>query len=104
MIQWFNGDLQPDKLPMDEVTFTGRISDEDLREERPPEYARLVEQGSLARLESEAQLRSLRNFGRVIAARVFGDGFTGRCARGAGTFGPSAARSGGSGCGRRRTW
>jgi len=75
LIHWFNANLRPDKFPMDEVIFTGRISDEDLREERPLEYARLVEQGSLARLETEPPPRWLRNFARVIAASAFGVGF-----------------------------
>jgi cytochrome b subunit of formate dehydrogenase len=41
-IHFFNGHLRPEKFPMDLVIFTGRVSELDLREERPAEYARLV--------------------------------------------------------------
>jgi hypothetical protein len=41
-IHFFNGHLRPEKFPMDLVIFTGRVSESDLREERPAEYARLV--------------------------------------------------------------
>jgi cytochrome b subunit of formate dehydrogenase len=74
LIHWFNADLRPDKFPLDEVIFTGRISLEDLREERPLEYQRLVEQGSLAPLAADPPPRWLRNFARLIAASVFGVG------------------------------
>jgi hypothetical protein len=75
MIHWFNTNLRPDKFPMDEVIFTGRISEAELQEERPLEYQRLVERGSLARLRTEPPPRWLRNFARVIAASAFGVGF-----------------------------
>jgi cytochrome b subunit of formate dehydrogenase len=44
---FFNGHLRPEKFPMDTVIFTGRISEHELKEERPVEYARLVQSGEL---------------------------------------------------------
>lgn len=41
-IHFFNSHLRPEKFPMDMVIFTGRVSEEDLRVERPAEYARLA--------------------------------------------------------------
>ena len=39
-IHFFNSHLRPEKFPMDMVIFTGRVSERDLRQERPAEYAR----------------------------------------------------------------
>ena len=41
-IHFFNGHLRPEKFPMDLVIFTGRVSERDLRDERPAEYARMA--------------------------------------------------------------
>ncbi len=49
-IHFFNSHLRPEKFPMDTVIFTGRISDEELRNERPDEFQRLCAEESLARL------------------------------------------------------
>jgi cytochrome b subunit of formate dehydrogenase len=39
-IHFFNGHLRPEKFPMDLVIFTGRVSEKEMRMERPAEYAR----------------------------------------------------------------
>lgn len=41
-IHFVNCHLRPEKFPMDPVIFTGRVSERDLAEERPAEYARMV--------------------------------------------------------------
>jgi cytochrome b subunit of formate dehydrogenase len=41
-IHFFNSHLRPDKFPMDMVIFTGRVTERELRTERPAEYARLA--------------------------------------------------------------
>jgi cytochrome b subunit of formate dehydrogenase len=46
-IHFFNGHLRPGKFPMDMVIFTGRISEHEMREERPAEYARQTAAGTL---------------------------------------------------------
>jgi cytochrome b subunit of formate dehydrogenase len=46
-MHFFNGHLRPEKFPMDPVIFTGRITEAELRAERPEEYARLVRTGGL---------------------------------------------------------
>ncbi|MHB8080021.1 MAG: hypothetical protein ACYDIE_12295 [Candidatus Krumholzibacteriia bacterium] len=46
-IHFFNTHFRPDKFPMDTVIFSGRIPLEELKEDRPREYERLVESGEL---------------------------------------------------------
>jgi len=50
-IHFFNANLRPGKFPIDPMFLTGRISEEELRHERPMEYERMRLDG---RLESEA--------------------------------------------------
>jgi cytochrome b subunit of formate dehydrogenase len=66
VIHFFNGHLRPGKFPMDLVIFTGAVSDEDLREERPGEYARLVETGALAGLAVPPPSAAASRRGRLI--------------------------------------
>jgi cytochrome b subunit of formate dehydrogenase len=66
-IHFFNGHLRPEKFPMDLVIFTGRLPDHELKDERPVEYARLVQQGRLAALEAPAPTA-----GEVGLARAIG--------------------------------
>jgi cytochrome b subunit of formate dehydrogenase len=63
-IHFFNGHLRPEKFPMDMVIFTGRISEHEMKNERPAEYARAIAKGPLA----DAGAPSRRSFliGRVI--------------------------------------
>ncbi len=49
-VHFFNSHLRPEKFPMDTVIFTGRVTDEELREERPDEFARLQGEHALARI------------------------------------------------------
>jgi cytochrome b subunit of formate dehydrogenase len=46
-IHFFNSHFRPEKFPMDMVMFTGRVSEDDLKHERPAEYERLVASGRL---------------------------------------------------------
>jgi len=65
-IHFFNGHLRPEKFPMDMVIFTGRVSEHEMKDERPVEYARLVEQGRLQELEAPAPQREGLLFGRIL--------------------------------------
>jgi cytochrome b subunit of formate dehydrogenase len=51
-VHFFNGHLRPGKFPMDPVIFTGEVSAEELRYERPAEYERLERSGRLVVSES----------------------------------------------------
>ena len=46
-VHFFNGHLRPEKFPMDPVIFSGELTLEELREERPAEYARLIARGDI---------------------------------------------------------
>ncbi len=48
VVHFFNGHLRPEKFPMDLVIFTGTVATEELRHERPQQYARLADTGELA--------------------------------------------------------
>lgn len=57
--------LRGEKFPLDPVIFTGRVSEEELRHERPEEYKRLVSRGTLSEIEADAPPLWLRNFSRI---------------------------------------
>ena len=46
-VHFFNTHFRPDKFPMDSVIFTGSVSVEELKEDRPRHYEYLVETGKL---------------------------------------------------------
>jgi hypothetical protein len=57
---------------MDLTIFTGRLSEEELKNMHPVEYERLVNSGGLQALAAEAPPRWLNNFGRSIGtAAIF---------------------------------
>jgi hypothetical protein len=49
-IHFFNAHLRLEKFPVDDVMFTGRLPEEELRHERGAEYERLVATGEIQRL------------------------------------------------------
>ena len=67
-IHFFNGHLRPEKFPMDTVIFTGQIPEHELKDERPIEYARLVERGELASIETAAPRPGAVLFGRILGS------------------------------------
>jgi predicted CXXCH cytochrome family protein len=44
---FFHGHFRPEKFPIDTVMFSGRITEEELKHERPAQYERLTETGEL---------------------------------------------------------
>ncbi len=66
-IHFFNGHLRPEKFPMDPVIFTGRITEHELKEERPLEYERLIREGGLRAIEDTPP-----GPGATLVARVVG--------------------------------
>ncbi len=65
-IHFFNENLRPEKFPMDEVMFTGRVSADEMRDERPGEWERLRAEGALETLGATVPSRRLRTAGRII--------------------------------------
>ncbi len=65
-MHFFNGHLRPEKFPMDPVIFTGRVTAEEMKEERPDEFARMQATGQLERLRVGPPRDWVRRLGRVI--------------------------------------
>jgi thiosulfate reductase cytochrome b subunit len=65
-IHFFNGHLRPEKFPMDPVVFTGVLPGHELRDERPLEYARLIQQGRLRATEASAPSAAIALIARVV--------------------------------------
>ena len=74
-IHFFNSHLRPEKFPIDLVIFTGRVSERELREERPAEYEKLLAENGLAAIETDPPPLWLKNFGKLIGFSVVACGF-----------------------------
>jgi cytochrome b subunit of formate dehydrogenase len=75
-IHFFNSHLRPEKFPMDTVIFTGRVSDEELREERPEEFERLRAEHGLGRLRVDPPKPWVLPLGRTIGTAAVALGLT----------------------------
>ncbi len=73
-IHFFNTHFRPGKYPMDTVIFTGRVSLEELKEERPREYERLVQSGKLEERLRPAPPRRLERSARIFGFTALGIG------------------------------
>jgi cytochrome b subunit of formate dehydrogenase len=66
-VHFFNTHLRPEKFPMDIVVFTGRMSIEEFKEDKPKEYEELVANGELEKHLVEPYppivIRTVRAFG-----------------------------------------
>ena len=67
-IHFFNAHLRPGVFPADEVIFTGSLPEEELKEQRPAEYERLVRTGQLESLREKAP--DPANRPRIIAVAL----------------------------------
>jgi cytochrome b subunit of formate dehydrogenase len=67
-IHFFNSHVRPEKFPMDMVMFTGQVTEDELRHERPAEYDRLVAEGRLDRLRVPPEPSWVATGGRVLGA------------------------------------
>ena len=74
-VHFFNTHMRPEKFPMDPVIFTGRLSERELREERPDEYDQLAANGGLAALEVGPPPDWIVPSARILAAAVVSAGF-----------------------------
>ena len=66
-VHFFNTHFRPEKFPMDTVIFTGRMSLEELKRERPQEYEAMVAKGEL-----KNRMADPLSPGRILAIRIFG--------------------------------
>lgn len=70
IVHFFNTHLRPGAFPIDDAIFTGRIPREQLKEERPLEYQRLKQSGTLDLLRVEPLAYWL-----VVSLRIMGLAF-----------------------------
>jgi cytochrome b subunit of formate dehydrogenase len=73
-VHFFNTHFRPDKFPMDPVIFTGHVSVEELKRDKPREYDELVEQGTLEEHLVEPYPPQLERIFRVFAYTALGVG------------------------------
>ena len=66
-IHFFNTHFRPDKFPMDPVIFTGRVSLEELKKDRPREYTRLLKTRDIRKMVAAPPPRWFE-----VGTRVFG--------------------------------
>lgn len=74
-IHFFNNHLRPGKFIPDLVIFTGRLSEEELKEEHPAEYEHLVNEGGLKAIQAGPPPRWLNHLGRIVGLAVIAIGF-----------------------------
>ncbi|MHC4413751.1 MAG: hypothetical protein ACYS0G_00550 [Planctomycetota bacterium] len=75
-IHFFNAHLRMEKFPVDDVIFTGQLSEEEFKHERADEYARLVATGHLDSLRVPAAPPWHRRMAVVVGIVAMTVGFT----------------------------
>lgn len=75
LIHFFNTHLRVEKFPLDPVILTGRIDEEEMRHERPKEFALRREDGSILEIQTTAPPRWLMNFSRAVGWTFVAIGF-----------------------------
>ncbi|VAX40309.1 hypothetical protein MNBD_PLANCTO03-1512, partial [hydrothermal vent metagenome] len=75
-IHFFNAHVRPGTFPVDEVMFTGSVPEEELKEQRPEEYRRLIESGQLDALRVPAPARERHPLFVLVAVVSVGIGVT----------------------------
>jgi cytochrome b subunit of formate dehydrogenase len=75
-VHFFNTHFRPDKFPMDPVIFTGRVSVEELKADKPREYEELVASGDLEENLFEPYPRNVQILFRVLGFTALAIGLT----------------------------
>ncbi|MFC2085787.1 formate dehydrogenase subunit gamma [Bacteroidota bacterium] len=65
-VHFFNTHFRPDRFPMDPVIFTGSVTEEELKADRPRYYEYLVETGKLEELLVDAPHPMLERWARIF--------------------------------------
>jgi cytochrome b subunit of formate dehydrogenase len=74
-IHFFNTHMRPEKFPMDTVIFTGKITQEEFRHERPLEYQRIVESNRLGDYETSPPTEAYLLASGLFGFTILGIGF-----------------------------
>jgi len=71
LVHFFNTHLRPEKFPIDLTMWSGQMSEEEMREERPAEYERLVASGALESRLEPAMPAARRALGIALGMSAF---------------------------------
>jgi cytochrome b subunit of formate dehydrogenase len=71
LVHFFNTHLRPERFPIDLTMWSGQMSEEEMKEERPAEYARLVAAGMLEERIEEPISKARRLTGIVFGMSAF---------------------------------
>ena len=74
-IHYFNTHMRPDKFPMDPVIFTGTLTLDELKHERPLEYERLVAENRFDQYRAEPQPTWITDAGIIFGFIIVLIGF-----------------------------
>jgi cytochrome b subunit of formate dehydrogenase len=75
-VHFFNTHFRPDKFPMDPVIFTGRVSLDELRHDKPREYEQLVQAGKLEQQLVQPYPQKLERLFRIFGFAALAVGLT----------------------------
>lgn len=75
-IHFFNANLRPEKFPVDDVIFTGVVSEDELRHERPAEYHRLKQSGELESLRVPVPPKWARRVSVIVGVTAMAIGLS----------------------------
>lgn len=75
-VHFFNNHFRPDKFPLDRVMFTGTMTLEDLQQEHPLHYQRLLESGELERHLVSAPSSTMLRLSTVLGFTLIAVGLT----------------------------
>ncbi len=75
-VHFFNTHFRPDKFPMDEVIFTGRVPVEELKHDKPREYEQLMAAGELEQHLTHPYPKKLQRLFRVFGFSALAVGLT----------------------------
>jgi hypothetical protein len=73
-IHFFNTHFRLDKFPMDPVIFTGTVPVDELKRDKPAEYARMVEEGRLEEKLVDPYPKEVETGFRVFGFTMLGIG------------------------------
>lgn len=73
-VHFFNSHLRPEKFPMDPVIFTGRMTEEELKHDKPALYEELVRTNQLTYIEARRPDLWLVNFAKIFGYTAVGIG------------------------------
>jgi len=66
----FHANLRPDKFPMDPLFLTGRMHEDELKKDRPMEYERAMQEGTLDAMEDRAPISATLRVAYILGLIV----------------------------------